>query len=66
MRPAEETRRIARYSVRLFRYGEKKTTHWFSKLAVKLEIINISSEFVARFWNSKQKNFSNWVEWKKC
>jgi|GEM_PF-7045843 len=66
MRLAEETRRLVRYSVRLIRYGEKKTTHWFSKLAVKLEIINISPKFVAGFWNSTQKNFSNWVEWEKC
>jgi hypothetical protein len=40
----------------LDRYGKKekdtlkkKTTHWFSELAVKLEIINISPEFVAFF-----------------
>jgi hypothetical protein len=26
-----------------------KTTHWFSELAAKLEIINISPRFVARF-----------------
>jgi hypothetical protein len=29
---------------------EKKTTHRFSVLSVKLEIINISRKFVAGFW----------------
>jgi len=34
-----------------------KTTHWFSESVVKLQIINISAEFVARFWVSQKKKF---------
>jgi len=35
-----------------------KTTHWFCELAMKLEIIKISLEFVAGFWDSqKEKHF---------
>jgi len=37
------------------RYGEMKTTHWFSELVVKLEIIKISLEFVAGFCISENK-----------
>jgi hypothetical protein len=44
----------------------KKTTHWFSELCVKLEIINISCDFVAHFWNSTQKKFPNGTLLKKC
>jgi hypothetical protein len=36
-----------------------KTTHGFSELAMKLEIIKISPEFVAGFWDSRKKNISN-------
>jgi hypothetical protein len=43
-----------RYGEKEKRYVEKdmlkkKTTHWFSELAVKLKIINSSLEFVADF-----------------
>jgi hypothetical protein len=42
-----------------FRYGKKKTTHWLSELAMKLEIINSSLEFVADFWISQKKKVPN-------
>jgi len=48
------------------RYGEKETTHRFPKLFVKLEIINISMEFVAGFGNSQKKKVSNGTLREKC
>jgi hypothetical protein len=42
----------------MIRYGEMKTTHRFSELALELEIIKISPEFVAGFQDSQKKNIS--------
>jgi hypothetical protein len=46
----------------MIRYGEMKTTHWFSELALELEIIKISPEFVASFLEfAEEKHFDRKV-----
>ena len=46
--------------------SKEKTTHWFSELSVKLEIINISLEFVADFWILQKKKNSIGTLLEKC
>ena len=44
----------------------EKTTHWFSELSVKLEIINNFVGICRGFWILKKKIFSNETLLKKC
>jgi hypothetical protein len=44
----------------------EKTTHWFSELSVKPEIINISPEFVADFCVSQKKKVSTETLLEEC